>query len=283
MSKVAIVTDSSTYLPQEFLEKFPIRVVPVTLIWSGEVLRDGVDIQPQEFYTRLQTARELPTTSQPSPDAFKEEFEKLLANGYEILGIFLSSKLSGTFASAEQAQSMLPNKAIEIIDSLTGSMGAGWPILTAARAAIKGASLEECKAVAKKALKNIGILLVPDSLEYLQRGGRIGRAQRFFGDALHLKPILEVVEGGFIGLERVRTTQKALKRLLELLEARISGRSPIHLGVLHACAPDLAEQLLKEASARIKPSETLIADVSPAVGSHLGPGTVGFAFMAGIE
>lgn len=178
---------------------------------------------------------------------------------------------------------MLPNKAIAIIDTLTGSMGAGWPILSAAKAAVQGASLEECEAIVKKALNYVGILLMPDTLEYLHRGGRIGRAQRFLGDVLHFKPILEVVEGSFIGLERVRTTSKALKRLVELLEERIDGRRPIHLGALHADAADLAKQLLKEAADRLNPEETIIADVSPAVGSHLGPGTVGFAFMAGIE
>jgi DegV family protein with EDD domain len=143
--------------------------------------------------------------------------------------------------------------------------------------------LEECKSIVESALKNVGILLVPDTLEYLQRGGRIGRAQRFVGDILHMKPILEVVEGSFIGLERVRTTPKALNRMMELLADRIGNRRPIHLGVLHADAPDKAQQLLKEAVARFNPEEALIADVSPAVGSHLGPGTVGFAFMAGID
>jgi DegV family protein with EDD domain len=283
MPKVMIVTDSSTFLPQKFLETYPIKIVPVSLIWAGEVLRDGVDIRPQEFYTRLRSARELPTTSQPSPNAFREEFENLLSQGYEVLGVFLSSKLSGTFTSAEQALKRLPPKAITIIDSLTCSMGAGWPILSAAKAAVQGASLEECKSIVESALRNVGILLVPDTLEYLQRGGRIGMAQRFVGDILHMKPILEVVEGSFIGLERVRTTPKALNRMMELLADRIGNRRPIHLGVLHADAPDKAQQLLKEAVARFKPEETLIADVSPAVGSHLGPGTVGFAFMAGIE
>jgi DegV family protein with EDD domain len=142
-------------------------------------LRDGVDIQPQQFYQRLKFAREMPTTSQPTPEAFREEFERLLSKGHEILGVFLSSKLSGTFASAQQALAMFPNKAIEIMDSLTGSMGAGWPILSAARAAVQGASLEECKAIVKKALNHVGIILVVDTLEYLHRGGRIGRAQRF--------------------------------------------------------------------------------------------------------
>jgi DegV family protein with EDD domain len=283
MSKVAIVTDSTTYIPQEFLERYPIKIVPASLIWSGKVLRDGIDIQPTAFYAHLRTACELPTTSQPTPEAFQEEFENLLAQDYEILGVFLSSKLSGTFASAEQALRKMPKKAITIIDSLTGSMGAGWPILSAAKAAIQGASLEECRSIVEKALENVGILLVPDSLEYLQRGGRIGRAQRFVGDILQVKPILEVVEGSFIGLERVRTTPKALNRMLEILVNRIENLRPIHLGVLHADAMEKAQQLFIKAENRLKPEETLIAEVSPAVGSHLGPGTVGFAYMAGIE
>jgi len=283
MSKVALVTDSSTYLPKERMDPYIIRVVPLVVIWSGKELRDGVDIQPAEFYTRLQTAREMPTTSQPSPLAVKEVFDELLAEGYDILGIFISSKFSGTFASAEQALAMLPGANIEIIDSLIGSMGAGWPILAAAQAAAQDASLAECKAIALKALENVGILLMVDTLEYLHRGGRIGGAQRFLGDALSLKPILEVVDGVFVGLERVRTRQKALKRLADLLETRIAGRTPVRLAVLHANAPDLAAQMLQEASQRVHPVDTIMADVSPAVGTHLGPGTVGFAFMAGIE
>jgi len=124
---------------------------------------------------------------------------------------------------------------------------------------------------------------VVDTLEFLHRGGRIGRAQRFLGSALNLKPILEVADGEFIPLERVRTRRKAFDRLLELLEEYIGGRSPVHLAVLHANALDNAQELHEQAAARVNPVETLIAEVSPAVGAHLGPGTVGFAFMAGIE
>jgi DegV family protein with EDD domain len=283
MTKVALVTDSATYMPQAYLDQYLIRVVPEVVIWSGKELLDGIEIGPEEFYTRLKTAKEMPSTSQPSPTAVKAVFDACLADGYDVLGIFLSSKLSGTFASAEAAQAMLPGKKVEIIDSLTGSMGAGWPVLSAARAAEKGADLAECKTIAVRALANVGILLMVDTLEYLHRGGRIGGAQRFLGDSLSLKPILEVVDGAFTGVERVRTRQKALKRMLELLVARVAGRRPIHLGVLHANAPNLAEQLLEAGSARLEPIETLIADVSPAVGAHLGPGTVGFAFMAGVE
>jgi DegV family protein with EDD domain len=283
MTRVALVTDSTTFLPKEYLDQYVIRVVPVRIIWNGEALQDGVDIQPEEFYTRLETASHMPTTSQPSPADIKEVFEDLSSAGYDVLGVFISRKLSGTFASAEQALAMMPGQNIEIIDSRTGSMGAGWPILAAARAAAEGALLAECKAIAEKALDKIGILLLVESLEYLHRGGRIGRAQRFLGTALSLKPILEVVEGEFLGLERVRTHRKALDRLVELLIERIGDRSPVHLAVLHANAMELAEKLLEQAAMKVNPQETLIASVSPAVGAHLGPGTVGFAFMIGAD
>jgi DegV family protein with EDD domain len=283
MAKVAIVTDSTTHLPGELMRSLPIWEVPIMLIWSGEVLRDGVDIQPDEFYARLRSSSKSPGTSQPTPQAFQEIFSRLLAEGYDILGVFISSKFSGTYDSAQQAAVMLPGKNIELIDSLTGSMGAGWPILSAARLALADASLAQCKAAVQKALKHTGILLMVDNLEYLHRGGRIGGAQRFLGTALKLKPILEVVESGFIGLERVRTRQKALERLVELLEERIAGRTPVRLAALHAGRRESAEQLMQTARQRIQTIETMLTDVSPGVGVHLGPGCMGLAFMAGIE
>jgi DegV family protein with EDD domain len=258
-------------------------MVPALIIWSGKVLRDGIDIRPKEFYTRLQKDKEMPTTSQPSPDAIHKVFVSLLEKGYDILGVFLSSKLSGTYASAEQAKAMLPDENIEIIDSLTGSMGAGWPILNAARASEKGANLRECKSIVEKALQNVGIFLMVDTLEYLHRGGRIGRAQSFLGNILKLKPILEVADGEFVGLEQIRTRQKALDRLTEILVERVGKRKPVHLGILHANAESTVKLLNEKVSKILRPSETLVTDVSPAVGVHLGPGTVGFAFMAGIE
>jgi DegV family protein with EDD domain len=283
MNKVAIVTDSTTHLPAEYMRQYPIWEVPIMLIWSGEALRDGEDIQPDEFYARLRVSSKSPGTSQPTPQAFQEIFSELMAQGYDILGVFISSKFSGTYASAQQAQAMLSGNNIEIIDSLTGSMGAGWPILSAARAAREGASLAQCKALVQKALKHTDILLMVDDLEYLHRGGRIGGAQRFLGTALKLKPILEVVESGFIGLERVRTRQKAMERLVELLEEHIGGRLPVRLAALHAGTRESALQLMQAATERIKAIETMITDVSPGVGVHLGPGCAGFAFMAGID
>jgi DegV family protein with EDD domain len=283
MSKVAIVTDSTTNLPKEIADQYRIQSAPASIIWSGEELQDGIDITPNEFYNRLDKAKEIPTTSQAPPSAFKAIFDNLVAQGYEILTATISSKLSGMYSSAMQARNMLPHAKIEVIDSLTGSMGLGWPLIKVAQLAKKGAALETCKAYLEKALENVGILLMVDNLEFLHRGGRIGGAQRFLGSALNFKPILEVTNGVFEGLERVRTRVKALNRLVELVVDRINGREPVYLGVLHCKAPEIAEELSKRVSEKISIAQSIITELGPAVGVHLGPGTVGVTFMAGIE
>jgi DegV family protein with EDD domain len=283
MSKVKIVIDSTTYLPDELIEKYDMRVAPAVVIWKGEELLDGIDISPREFYTRLQTEDEMPTTSQATPAAFKEIYDGLLADGHDILGVIVSHKLSGMMNSAEQALAMLPDANIELIDTLSVSMGCGWPALAAARAASKGLSLKECRAITEKACENFGVLFTVDTLEFLHRGGRIGGAQRFIGTALNFKPILELQDGAIEALERVRTHKKALARLVDLVVERIGGRSPVYLAAMHANAPDVAKKLLEDAAAVIHPVETVIADLSPGVGTHVGPGTVALAFLAGME
>jgi DegV family protein with EDD domain len=283
MSKVKIVIDSTTYLPNELIEKYDMRVAPAVVIWKGEQLLDGIDISPSEFYTRLQNESELPTTSQATPAAFKDIYDALLADGDDILGVLVSHKLSGMMNSAEQAMAMLPDANIQLIDTLSVSMGVGWPAIAAARAASKGMTLSECRAFSEKACENIGVLFSVDTLEFLHRGGRIGGAQRFIGAALNFKPILEIQDGAIEALERVRTQKKALVRLVNLVVERIGGRSPVYLAVMHANAPERAQKLLEDASAVINPVETVIADLSPGVGTHAGPGTVALAFLAGVE
>jgi DegV family protein with EDD domain len=283
MSKVALVTDSTAYIPKEYLEEYDIRVAHAVVIWEGEDMLDGVDIQPKEFYERLQISKEMPTSSQATTREFKEIFEELHSEDRDILCIVISSKFSGTWNSVKQAKEMLGGIRVEAIDSLTSSMGMGWPIIKAARAAARGASVEECKKIAEEALDNSGILLMVDTLKFLHRGGRIGGAQWFLGSALNLKPLLEVVNGTFEGLERVRTRGKALNRLVDLTVERIGGRKPVYLAAVHTNAHDVAAQLLEKASGILDPVESMVADVSPAVGVHMGPGAVGLAFLAGYE
>ncbi|MFH1634397.1 MAG: DegV family protein [Chloroflexota bacterium] len=279
MSKIAIVTDSTAYIPKDLIAQYNISVIPLVLIWGEETYRDDIDIKPTEFYTRLQGATVMPTTSQATIGDFKNVFERLHGEGYEILSILISSQLSGTISSAEQARKLVPDAVIEIVDSKTTAMELGFHVLAAARAAEVGASLAECKAVAEDAQERTGVIFAVDTLEFLHRGGRIGGGARFLGTALKLKPLLEVAGGRIEALERVRTKRKAHNRLVELIEARVAGKKNIRLATLNANAADDARALLAQANGNIEVVESVFAEVSPVIGVHVGPGTVGLAYM----
>jgi DegV family protein with EDD domain len=284
MSKVALVTDSTAYLPSDLLKAHNITVVPQVLIWGDETFHDGVDILPDEFYRRLSTAKVMPTTSQVAIVTMKDTFEKLLSAGYDVLGIFISSKLSGTMQSAIQAREMLSKAAdkIAIVDSFSTAMAMGFHVLTAARAAESGAPLNECKKLAEEAQKHTGVYFVVDTLEFLRRGGRIGGAQAMLGSALNIKPILMLEDGKIESVEKVRTKGKALDRLVEIVVEKASGRTPVRIATLHANAEAEAQSVLAAAAAKLNPVEKFLTSVSPVIGTHAGPGTVGLAYMAGM-
>ncbi|MFN8414237.1 MAG: DegV family protein [Anaerolineales bacterium] len=280
MSKIAIVTDSTSFLPTDVLQKFSISVAPQILIWGEETLRDGIDIQPAQFYTRLSTAKTMPSTSQVSPASMQAIFQPLVDQGMEVLGIFISSKLSGTLQSAMQAKELMgaSGEKVTLVDSQSTSMALGLITLAAARAAESGASIKDCVTAAETTRNNSGILFAVDTLEFLHRGGRIGGAQRFIGSALNLKPILALNDGRVEGVERIRTKSKAHDRLLELVVEKTQGKSNIRLATLHANAAEDAKSLLDRAAKQLNPVETIFGEVSPVVGTHTGPGTVGLAF-----
>lgn len=283
MSKVAIITDSTAYLPDNIVEELKITVVPQVLIWGGEEFKDGVDIKPDEFYSRLSRASVMPSTSQVTPQSFIDAINPLHEQGYETLSILLSDDLSGTIKSAIQAKEMLPKDAvIEIVDSRTTSMAMGFQVLIVARAAAEGASMAECLELAKKARDCTGVVFAVDTLEFLHRGGRIGSGSKFLGTALNIKPILEVTGGKVEGIEKVRTRKKSLARLVDLLDERIAGRQPVRLATLHANAEEDAQECLAMAIERYKPIETILSTVSPVIGTHAGPGTIGLAYIAGM-
>jgi DegV family protein with EDD domain len=279
MAKVAIVTDSSPYIPDDLLHENNIHVVPLTVIWGEENFYDGVDIKPQEFYQRLETAKVMPSTSQPSVADFEVLFRSLHNQGYEILAILISEDLSGTISSATQAKKLIPEATIEIINSKTLAMALGFIVLAAARAAKAGASLDECKRIAETARENCGVIFVLDTLEFLHRGGRIGGAKRFVGTLLNVKPVLAIEEGLVVPLDSVRTQKKALERIVELIDERTRGSQKIHLATLHANNPETAQFVLDQAIARIKPVEQVFSEVSPVIGTHAGPGAVGLAYL----
>lgn len=281
MAKFALVTDSTAYIPSEYIQKHNITVVPLVLVWGDETFRDGVDIRPDEFYSRLKTAKKMPSTSQAIPAAMQSIFQPFVDQGVEVLGIFISSKLSGTLQSALQAKEMMGNagEKLTLVDSQSTAMALGFQVLAAARALETGASLKECAAIAEKAHERTGLFFAVDTLEFLHRGGRIGGAQRFIGSALNLKPILALKEGRVEGVERIRTKSKAHDRILELVSEQVKGKSNIRIATLHANAAEDAKALLDRAKLELNPIETIFTEVSPVVGTHAGPGTVGLAFM----
>jgi DegV family protein with EDD domain len=285
MSKVMVVTDSSAYLPEALLQQYDIRTVPLSIIWEGKTYLDGVDIKPNDFYRRLATSRSMPTTSQVTEAAMADIFNELLDQEKKVLGIFISSKFSGTVESALKAAESLPRAVgrIAICDSLLTTMAMGWPVLAAARAAQAGEDLPACQKVAEQARDHSGVLFVVETLEFLRRGGRIGGAQALLGTVLNIKPVLQMNEGRIESLEKVRTKAKALARILDLVAERIGARKPIRLAITHANAEEEALAYLETCRQRLAPVESLCCPLSPVIGTHAGPGTISLNYMAGMD
>jgi len=280
--KIAVVTDSTAYIPAQALGDLDIPIIPLWLIWGDERFRDGVDIDPPAFYRRLREAKTLPTTSQPSAGEFVDFYRRVAAeSGADtIVGAYISSGLSGTVASAEAAKAQVPELDITIIDSLSASMGLGFVALAAARVAAAGGSLEKVVATAKETQEGINLLLTVDTLEYLHRGGRIGGGKRLLGTALKIKPLLCLEDGLIEALTQVRTKRKAIAQMLDIVEERLGGRQMAEVSILDADSPEEAEAVAEQVKERFGISTVYCAMVSPAIGTHVGPGTIGITFYA---
>ncbi len=280
-NKVAIVTDTTAALPDELNEQYDLHLVPLCLLWDGVTYTDKVDISPDEFYKKLSTSKTLPTTSQPSVAAFSDVYAPLIAEGYDILTLPISSKISGTFDSASIAAKQYPEGRIAVLDTLSASLALGMITILAARAAQRGATLLECRNIAVDAASRMHILFAVETLEYLHKGGRINTAAKFLGNTLDLKPILELQDGFISPIERVRTSKKAHSRLLELTEMVIGPNGAVDfLGVVSAAASEQAADLLRKAQDHFRINEMLSTELSPILGAHVGPGTVGIVFLA---
>ncbi|MGC8875388.1 MAG: DegV family protein [Chloroflexia bacterium] len=275
MSTVALVTDSTAYLPPEYVERYRITVVPLYVRFGDQVLLDGVEITPEQFYARLPQSPVFPATSQPSAGDFVKAYKRCVESGASaILSIHISSKLSGTVASALLAQDQLPEVPIHVVDSLSTSMGQGYQVLEAAWALEAGRSIEETIRRVEEVRDRLRILFVVDTLEFLHRGGRIGGAQAFLGSVLNIKPLLSLKDGRIEAVERVRVKRRALQRAIELLVAEASGR-PVNAAVIHAAAPEEAEACAVMLREQIDCRHMVISELSPVIGTHTGPGTVG--------
>ncbi len=276
--KVAIVTDSTADLSNEILQEHNIQVIPLTVNWEGESLLDGVDIQVDAFYQRLQSAKEMPTTSQPSVGQFIEFFQQAAETAESIVGIFISEALSGTMDSARAAAQELSNISIELVDSKSTAMGLALIVTRAARMAANGIGHVEIAEKARELVPFIRLLFVVDTLEYLHRGGRIGGAQRLVGSVLSIKPILHLVDGRIESMESVRTRRKAVARLMEIVGSEGGWGSQVHYGVLNATAQETADKIYADIKAHGESAELISGGISPVIGTHVGPGAVGIAF-----
>ncbi|MEL7590661.1 MAG: DegV family protein [Anaerolineaceae bacterium] len=282
MKKVIVTTDSTAYLPQPYVDELGVEVIPLTLTWDGEAYRDGVDIQPDEFYTRLAKSNTLPTTSQSTVHDYETLYRRLLDQDFAILAMPISQGISGSYFSALQAKEAFPGAPIEVIDTRLVSMALSFQVLAAARAARDGASLEECNQVALEAYKHIGVYFVVDTLKYLHAGGRIGGGQRFMGTTLNIKPILEIRGGKIEAVKSVISISKALDAMVQLVEKDINGRKPVRVSVFHALAEEKARVLLDDITRRFDAEESILSYISPVIGSHVGPRTLSIAYMAGM-
>ena len=272
---VRILTDSTSDLPPALAEQLGITIVPANVIIDDVSYRDGIDIDSDEFYRHLISDSRPPTTSQPSVGTFQSAYQELLDQGDEIVSIHVSGKLSGTVNSAEQAKATLGDSVpIEIIDSQGASILLALVAVAAAEMAQQSGSYQEVAAQVRRDLPLTSTVFALDTLEYLQKGGRIGKAQAFMGSLLSVKPILTLLDGEVHPLERPRNHQRAMRRLVELTRER----APVtRLGIIYSTEEQWAVELRDTLSDLVPEDRVITARFGPALGTYAGPGAVGVA------
>jgi DegV family protein with EDD domain len=278
MSGIAVVTDTTQYLPQEVVDRHGLSLVSLYVNWDGRTDRESEMPGFDEFYAFLKSGGELPSTSQPSVGDFLAVYEPLLEGGQDVVSIHLSGGISGTVRSAEQARDALVERGIEpgrivVLDSRTGCAGHGLMAIAADNAAKGGASAQEAANAAAELGERMTILFAVDTLEYLRRGGRIGAAQAFLGSALKIKPILSI-DSEITPVERVRTQGRAIDRLVrELADQREAGADVYF--IQHVQAPELAERITVRGREIYGADPVFVSEIGPVIGTHTGPGLVG--------
>ncbi len=286
MTNIRIVTDSTGDIPSHVLQQWNIEIVPLKVHFGEEAYLDGVDITPDAFYKKLAESPMLPTTSQPSPNDFLEAYQNILKDNPEqkIISIHLSSAFSGTYQSAVMAKSMLGEQAdITVIDSKSASFGIGSLAVAAAKAAAEGMSKEQCLALIHQLMEQTRLYFYVDTLEYLQKGGRIGKASALLGSLLQIKPILSIdKEGEVYPVDKVRGSKKAAMRIVELLKQDFQDK-PVHIAIAHANASKDAETWQERLEKEFQVKSSIITEIGSVIGTHVGPGATGIFMMPIID
>jgi len=274
--EIAVVTDSTAYLPDGLAEELRISVVPLYVIMGGASGEEGVDITPDQLAAALRERRQPVSTSRPTPSAFAHTYRRCLDSGAKgVVSIHLSRELSGTWDAARLAAEDVDPSCVKVIDSRSAGMGLGFAVLAAAELARAGAERDDVVGTGVDTAAATVTLFYVDTLEFLRRGGRIGAAAAVLGTALAVKPLLHVVDGRIVALEKVRTASKAIARLAEVAVERAGGRL-VDIAVQHLAAPERAEgvaSVLRERIPRLRRMYT--SEVGAVVGAHVGPGLIG--------
>lgn len=282
MGNVAVVTDSCASIPEELLKPLHIRTVAYYIHRGQEVLRDLVTIQREEFMRWILTARCLPTTASPGPGDYFEAYKELAEDGTQaIISIHMTSKGSGAFQAATMAQALMrdeaPDVRIEVVDTRNVSLCQGWMVIEAARAALAGLSLDLITATVKKMIPVSHMIQTADTLKYLYLGGRIGKAQQLVGSVLHIKPLIGMQDGIIVPLGRAHSRGQAYQQMTDMV-AEVVGQGKAKIAYVHAGAQREVTRLKEVVESKVDVVESFVAELSPALAVHTGPGTAGLCY-----
>ena len=277
---IKIVTDSTSYISDEYIKKYDIKLVSLNVIINGVSSRE-IDIENEVFYEEIKNSKEIPKSSQPTPEEMLNIFKEIVEAGDSIVGIFLSSKMSGTYSNANMIKDMIledyPDAEIHILDSKTNCMQMGFAVIEAARTASEGKSINEVINAANHVINNSRFLFTPETLEYLKKGGRIGGAAALFGNVLQIKPILTVVNGETSVFKKVRTRKKAIEEIVKTVLEEIESKGLGDIVVHHINCQEDGLKLAKALENRLG-KKVEIQSIGPVIGVHVGPGSIGIAY-----
>lgn len=283
MTTVGILTDTTASIPTSLVEELGIELVPYYIHRGLETLRDMVDAQPEEFARYLESTKQLPTTSNPSPGDYLTGLRRLAEWTREIVVLTMTSKGSGAYQSCQAAlgimRERMPQVRVEVVDTLQVAMSQGWAAIEAARAALAGLSLKEVVERAKEVARKGTMIQTADTLRYLYMGGRIGRAQHLAGSLLNIKPLIGMEDGVIVALGTARSRSKAYARMVDLMRRRVGEGARVKVAFTHVAALEQLRRLRKRVLDRFDCIESLVSPLSPALAVHSGPGTVGLSFF----
>jgi DegV family protein with EDD domain len=275
---IAIVTDSTAYLPKEVREEHNIYMVPLNVIFGSESYQEELELTTDQFYEEIKKRDQLPKTSQPAIGNLLEMYEKLAENYDEVISIHLSSGISGTFQSAVSAGNMVEGVKVHAFDTEISAMAQGFYVLEAAKMAKEGNSVNDIIARLEAIRESMKVYFMADDLSHLHRGGRLNAAQLLVGSMLKIKPLLHFQDKKIVPFEKIRTRKKAIKRILELFEQDANTNEPINATVIHSQREEEANELKSAIEEKYKNAEVVVSYFGPVIGTHLGEGSIGMAW-----